>query len=94
MISLEWLQNTQPTKYRTQKTASAVVFYYAGCVVPQCSSQQKTSAPAVTHSCSWCQVTCELIERGILVLPQSCTPAFYVYLLCKWHKWGTSGAVF
>ena len=51
------------------------MFYYAGCVVPQSSSQQKTSAPAVTHSCSWCQVTCELIERGILVLPQSRTPA-------------------
>ena len=94
MLSLEWLQNTQPTKYHTWKAAPAVVFYYAGCTVPQSSSQQKTSAPLVTYSCSWCQVTCELIEQGILVLPQSHTPAVYVYLLCKSHEWGNSGAVF
>ena len=45
MLSLEWLQNTQPTKYRTQKTASAVVFYYAGCVVRQSSSKKKLVLP-------------------------------------------------
>ena len=38
------------------------------------SSGYTTSAPAVLHSQRWCQVTNVIIERIILVLPQSLHP--------------------
>ena len=42
-----------------------------------------TSAPTVSYSHSWCEVTSVLIERGILVLLQSCTSAS-AQLISEW----------